>query len=311
MQIINGLGSYTDSLSGGVVTIGNFDGVHLGHQKLIDAAKRKSIELKARCVLITFDPHPLKVLFPERGIKRIFSLEDQKLQMQKNGVDVFVIEPFSRALSEMSAEDFLKKCVLKPFAPRAVVIGYDFAFGKERQGNAEYLKKNANKFGFELIVVPAHSVNSEVCSSSEIRKKVLKGDVAGAAKMLGRNFYVEGVVGQGAHRGKSMGFPTANLVTSSELVPKPGVYVSKIEWQGREYLAATNIGINPTFETGTNVKIESHLLDYSGDLYGHKINIVFLDYIREEKKFNSVEELINQIKNDVNRVRQWDKNEHN
>ncbi len=307
MQVIKGVACLKNPLKGSVVTIGNFDGVHLGHQKLILTAIEQAKKLQVPSVVMTFDPHPLKFLFPEKKLKRIFSISDQIECFEKLGVDYVVFEPFSRELSQLTPELFIQDKIRAPFHPQSLVVGYDFSFGKGRSGSAEALKSKSKEQGFAVQIVQAFLFKGEVVSSTRIRSAIEAGDVELAKELLGRPFYLEGLVERGDGRGAVLGFPTANINSHSEMFPKFGVYCTRVFWQNREYDAVTNVGLIPTFIKTPEAKprVESYIFDFSQMIYGEKIKVSFHHFLREEKKFSSKEDLQNQINSDVLIAKEW------
>lgn len=299
MKLVDGIRNLGAPLSGSILTIGNFDGVHLGHRVLLSTAVELAKQANVPSVVMTFEPHPLKVLQPERQIKRIFDFDDQREQLEALGLDVLVVEPFSREFSQVPAERFLSEWIVRPFSPKTVIVGYDFSFGSGRQGSIDFLRSHASNLDFELEVVPPFKVDGEICSSTRIRQALEAGDVKLAAMLLGRLFYVEGLVERGAGRGRTIGVPTANLRTHADLMPAQGVYAAyAITRFGRER-AVVNIGSNPTFVHAGHVTVEAHLLDFDRDLYGERVTLEFVERLRSERKFNGVEELVKQIKFDI------------
>ncbi|MDZ4661597.1 MAG: bifunctional riboflavin kinase/FAD synthetase [Pseudomonadota bacterium] len=307
MKVYQGIRHLKEKLTGAVVTIGNFDGVHLGHQALVKRVLEKSNQIRVKSVVMIFDPHPITFLYPERHFQRVFPISDLIVSMENLGVDVLVVEPFSRELSELDPEAFVREYIVKPFSAREVVIGYDFAFGKSRQGTSEFLKSKGRDFGFEVEVFSPVNVAGVVVSSSEIRKNILLGNMKTVNLLLGRYFYLEGIVEKGVGRGRTLGIPTANLSPICDIFPKYGVYITDVELEGKKYKAVTNIGVNPTFveKNVGHPKIETHILDYSGDIYGRRIRIEFKEFLRDEKKFSNQMELVKQIGLDINLSKKW------
>ena len=305
MKIINGIRHLDSSISGSILTIGNFDGVHLGHQVLLHRLVSRAREAKLPAVVMTFEPHPVKVLHPDRRMPRIFDLEDQKKKMRDAGVDLLVVEPFSREFSQVPPDRFIGEWIYRELSPKCVVVGYDFSFGANRGGSIEFLKDKAKALGFEVEVVPPFKVmasnGSEVLvSSTRVRQAVEDGDVELARALLGREFYLGGLVGKGAGRGRTIGIPTANLSTSAELLPKRGVYAAWAYVAGAKQKAVVNIGLNPTFVSGAHtLSIEAHLLDFAQDIYGEYLKLEFVGRLRDEMKFNSAAELVAQIHTDI------------
>lgn len=305
MQIIKGVSEFKCPLNKTVVTIGNFDGVHIGHRALLNKTLELSEKYQAHSVVMSFHPHPIKVLFPEREFTRLFEETDQEGILRDMGLEYFVQQPFSRELSGFSAERFLNEIVLKPMNPCAMVVGYDFAFGANREGSLEYLENFCKKMNIELAIIPPVRERGEIVSSSLLRSIVQDGQIEFASKLLGRPFYIKGIVEKGHGRGKKIGFPTANVFTQAECYPKKGVYLCRTLIRGKVFKSLTNVGNNPTFQDQTRhpIMVENHILDFDDDIYGESIKVEFLEYLREEKKFSGVEELVAQITKDVSTAR--------
>lgn len=308
MKIIQGTRTLQTPFQASVLTIGNFDGVHLGHQALVRRVVELAGQLGVPSVVMTFEPHPVKVLYPDRKLHRIFDIEDQIEMLGKLGVDFLVIEPFSREFSQLPPERYLLEWIYKPFVPEKLVVGYDFSFGANRQGSIDFLKEHAKPLGFEVEVVPPVKVGDVLVSSTRIRQAVEIGDVKLAGDLLGRRFYVQGLVEKGAGRGRTIGVPTANLRTSAEMIPARGVYSAWAFVRDQKWKAAVNIGFNPTFaQSGHHgISVEAHLIGFTSetaksvDLYGETVRVEFVSRLRDERKFASVEELVNQIRHDIN-----------
>ncbi len=302
MKTFNGVDEITDSISKSVVTIGNYDGLHLGHREIISKLTCIAKEKHIPSVVMTFHPHPRKVLQPERAFQRIFDTLDQVEVLKELGVDYFIVEPFSRALSQLDPKEFFLEKVLKPFSPDDVVIGYDFSFGANRSGSQDLLKEMGEERGYELHVIEQRKLDEKIVSSSEIRKLLCEGNIKLANKMLDRPYYLKGIVEKGDGRGRTIGIPTANLRTADELIPQTGVYVTYVKIDKMLYPAVTNIGRNPTFLKGSpeRPKVESHLLGgFDKDIYGKSIEVIFRERIRDEMKFDGPEMLVKQIKSDI------------
>ncbi|MCB0348599.1 MAG: bifunctional riboflavin kinase/FAD synthetase [Bdellovibrionales bacterium] len=304
MIIHNGVKSFS-ALHSSVVTIGNFDGLHRGHQELIQKVLRLSKEKKAESVVMTFEPHPAKVLFPEKKLNRIFPLKDQEEILASWGIDHYIVEPFSRALSELHRDEFLLDWILKPLNPASLVVGYDFSFGSNREGNTSFLQEKSKDLNLDLHVVPPFKIENEIVSSSVIRKLIADAKISKANDFLGRKFYLQGVVEKGAERGRKIGFPTANIYSPAETYPAKGVYACNVYHDGAKYIGVTNVGNNPTFEEITKrpIQVEVHILNFDKFIYGEDLRVEFLEYIRGEKRFSGVAELVEQIKKDVSYVR--------
>ncbi|NQS71065.1 MAG: bifunctional riboflavin kinase/FAD synthetase [Desulfobulbaceae bacterium] len=281
------------------VTIGNFDGVHLGHQQLFSRVVRRARREGGVSVAITFDPHPLKVLSP-KGI-RLISTTEQKIELiERAGVDELLIIPFTKEMAATNAEDFVDDILLRQVGMVSLVVGYDYAMGKGRAGGTEFLKQQGAAKGFVVEVVPAFYVGGKLVSSSTIRDLVAAGKMRDVRTLLGRYYQIRGEVQYGRQRGSQLlGYPTANLrILAEDLCPKQGVYVTQVIYDGTCYGGVSNIGYNPTFGEKTLVA-ETHIFGFKDDIYGRPLRINLLRHLREERKFNSLDELIRQIEKDI------------
>jgi len=281
-----------------VLTIGNFDGVHKGHKAVIRTLVQEGRSRHLPSFVLTFDPHPIQVLYPDREFLKIFDRDDQIKQMEKLGVENLILEPFTKELSRLTAEQFLRK-IFHVLNPTLVIVGYDFSFGANRSGSIGQLMDFAKAWGFELMIIPPQKLEGEVISSSRIRKAVLSGDMELANQLLERPFYLRGQVEHGFKKGRTINIPTANLKVKSQILPPTGVYITETYIQNRAYCSVTNIGFNPTVENDGSLKIETHILNFDGDLYDEKIQVAFLKRLRDEIKFSTLDELKNQIKLDI------------
>ena len=285
-----------------VVTIGNFDGVHLGHQRLIEKATDIEKEKGYKSLLLTFENHPCGFL-NKHNIRLIMTRSDKHQVVSDMGIKVFVSLTFDEYISSLEPEEFVSEILIKKLHAKEVVVGYDFRFGKDRKGDINQFSHMAEQYGFKLNIIDPVELENEKISSSLIRKKISTGDVKGASELLGRPYYVSGKVVHGKRFGRTIGFPTLNLeIDENILLPKPGVYYTNVEIEGRTYKAATNIGFNPTVN-GDRLSLESHVIDYSNDVYGKSVKIVFLSRLRDEVKFSSIEGLKNQLKQDVEKIK--------
>lgn len=282
------------------VTIGNFDGVHLGHQALLKQLLLAARKIGGISVVVTFDPHP-QTLFRTDPMNLLFDQNDQADQMRKLGIDILVIEPFTRAFSELSPNDFFHSWFLAHFNPKFIVVGSDFGFGFRKSGTIDLLSHLANSRGINVEVVLPILINGTRVSSNEIRRYLLEGKVGPAREFLGRPFYLRGLVVRGDGRGTQLGIPTANISRTTPFLPKAGVYATWTQIDGVFYESVTNIGRAPTFINNPiqDSRIETHILNFSGDLYGQSITLHFGEFLREEQKFSSSEELVHQIRNDI------------
>jgi len=304
MIVIRHLKTSNETFERSVVTIGNFDGVHLGHQQIFDRLIAKARELDARSVAYTFEPHPMKVLRPEKAPAVITPLEKKVKLIRSLGVDVMVCERFTTEFSAQLPEEFVREVLVDRLRAKHVFVGYDYRFGKDRAGGIDLMRELGGEWGFSVEVIEAFRVGGEVVSSTRIRELVSAGDVRGASDLLGRHFFFKGRVAHGEGRGKKMGFPTANLIAEMEVLPPKGVYAVRVDLEGTRYYGAMNIGVNPTFEGNRGVQLEVFMLDYDGDLYGKALRVHFVERVRDERKFPSVDALVQQITQDVDKVKE-------
>ena len=304
MEIFRELESIENTFPHACVTIGNFDGVHLGHQLLFAEVVQKAYRHHGTSVAITFDPHPLQVLRPE-GIKLISTCAQKIELIGHAGIDVLVIVPFTLQFAATSAVHFVDEILVKRIGVKELVGGYDYAFGKGRTGDIPFLQQQGKEKGFPVTVVDAHYENGMVVSSTKIRELVVEGRMADARRLLGRFYQIRGEVQIGKQRGgKEIGFPTANLhLDVEDLIPKIGVYVSQVICDGKCYGGVLNIGYNPTFGEEKLVA-ETHIFDFDQDIYGKPIKVNLLQFLRGEQKFSGVQELAAQIGRDVIQAKQ-------
>jgi riboflavin kinase / FMN adenylyltransferase len=304
MRIVDDLTFTRGDFNSPVVTIGSYDGLHLGHQEIITRVIELAREGKGEAVVLTFEPHPVKFLHPELRIPLITPYRKKMMLLTQFGVDVTINLPFSEDIARMSAEQFIEEIVQKRIAPRWVVVGFNFTFGKGRTGSPEELKKIGERLGFEVEIIPPFHVAGEVVSSTRIRELIARGDIEEANRMLGSNFFVLGRVIHGHARGKGLGFPTANLeITQDLLYPKDGVYAASVIVDEQRYGGVVNIGTNPTFGD-EQLAVEVFLFDYQGDLYGKELQVALVDKIRDEQTFPSVDLLVRQIEQDIQRAKE-------
>jgi riboflavin kinase/FMN adenylyltransferase len=286
-----------------VVAIGNFDGVHVGHRQLLELARERAEALGGQSVALSFDPHPAKVLAPKLAPPLICTPERKQELIAACGIDVLCLEPFNAAVAAQSADEFVAGTLVSDLGAREIVVGYDFTYGRGRTGNTQTLAEAGGKLDFAVSVVPQVTVHGLAASSTKIRELLLEGNVAGARLLLGRNFDVDGTVVRGAGRGKDLGFPTANIAVKNELLPRPGIYATRVSVNGGPWrAAATSLGTNPTFGGGA-LTLEAHLIHFQGNLYGETVRVAFVAWLRGEERFASVEALIEQIHADVAHTR--------
>ncbi len=299
MKIIRDIQEIQGPFANACVTIGNFDGVHLGHQRLFEVVEQQAYHSHGTSVAITFDPHPLQILKPG-GIKLISTIEQKIELIEMSGIDVLVIIPFSREFASTTADQFVDEILLERIGVKKLFVGYDYAFGKGRAGNIDCLKGKGLEKGFSVTVIEAHYENDTLVSSTKIRELVAQGRMVDTSTLLGRYYQLRGEVQRGKQRGgKEIGFPTANLhIEEEDLVPKRGVYVCQVICDEICYGGVINIGYNPTFGEEKLVA-EVHIFDFNKDIYGIPIKVNLLKYIRGEVKFSGVPELSEQIAKDV------------
>ena len=286
-----------------VATIGNFDGVHLGHRAIFRRVVAEARQAQGTATVITFNPHPLKLLAPERAPLLIDTYAERERLIAASCIDLLVCLPFTAALAALPATTFVTDILLRTLGLKHLIIGYDYAFGRDRQGDAVFLQNCGERYGFTVEVLPPITQNKDVYSSTRIRQLLQDGEVEAAAALLGRHFTLDGEVIHGAGRGQNLGFPTANLHTEKELLPKEGVYAVKVRHNAKLLDGVVNIGKNPTF--GENeLTVEVHLLDFEQSLYGETLRLYFLQRLRSEERFATVPALCAAIQNDIDRARQ-------
>jgi len=305
MQVINSL-DQIPTIKNLVLTIGTFDGVHLGHQQLINRIKAKAKHIDGSTGLMTFHPHPRMILNPgDKSLKLLTSIEERAKLLESKGLDYLFIVPFSAEFSAMSAEAYVREFLIGKFRPRCLVIGYDHQFGKGRAGNVSLLNEMSTTLEYEVDQVGEQMVNDITLSSTKIRNLLDNGEVEKANKLLGYKYSFESYVVHGDKRGREIGFPTANLqpLDDLKLIPCNGVYAVNVLVDNKTYLGMMNIGTRPTFD-GKTKSIEVHILDFADDIYGKKIVSTFVRFVRKERQFRNSEELITQLENDRTTIRE-------
>jgi riboflavin kinase/FMN adenylyltransferase len=303
MRIFESL-DFSERFVNPVLTIGNYDGLHLGHRRIIEKIQEKAFDLNGTSMLMTFHPHPLTILRPDKFIGLITPLHVKKRLIEEAGIDVLIIIPFTDDFRHVTPEAFVDDLLVKKLGIKGLIVGYDFKFGKEGKGNVEYLASLSTEYGFFFEIQGAITFDGEKVGSNRIRKMIQEGDVGKAALHLDRPYMIEGTVVKGEGRGRTIGFPTINLKTEFPLIPKRGVYITDVDVGGKRYPAVTNIGYNPTFD-GQSLTIETYILDFSGDLYDRNIALYFLERVRDEVRFSGVDELKERIWKDVEAAREY------
>jgi riboflavin kinase / FMN adenylyltransferase len=287
----------------GVLTIGNFDGVHVGHQTLVEEAVAQARADACRSIAVTFDPHPAQLLRPDFVGPSLTTLEDRAALLQQHGVDHVLILQTTSAFLQLSAREFIDKIIVGALQAKAIVEGFNFGFGKGREGTIDVLKQLCAEKSVRLTLMPPREVLGQAVSSGRIRTELLAGNVDAVTPMLGRPYRITGIVGIGQKRGVTLGFPTANLRDIPTLLPGNGVYAVRATVDGKTWPAAANVGPNPTFGE-TARKVEVHLIGFAGDLYEKLLSVDFIKKIRDTKPFGSAQELVAQIQRDIIAVKE-------
>jgi riboflavin kinase/FMN adenylyltransferase len=311
MKIIENLEHLEIPMHKAVVTIGNFDGVHIGHQALLQTVVEKAHGIGGTAVALTFDPHPMRVI-STNGHPPLITMKEQKSELiARTGIEVLLLIPFTLEFASISARSFVKDLLIRRIGMQALVIGNDYTFGRNREGNLDLLRQWAPEMGFDVVVVDwiqsANGLAGRI-SSTRVRELVMEGRMEEARKLLGRNYQIRGVVASGRNRGgRLLGFPTANINLQDELSPKQGIYAVTVEHGSNVYQGVANIGYSPTFDDNI-FTIEVHILDFKKNIYGETIRVNFIQRLRDEIKFQNIEALAAQIRLDIDKARQILKN---
>ena len=299
LQVFHNISELND-LKNTIVTIGTFDGVHLGHQKII----KRLVEIKQKqggqTLLFTFDPHPRKVLFPEQELKLITTTEEKCDLLKQFGIDNVLVYHFTREFSQTPAVSYISDVISKGLKTKTLVIGYDHRFGSNREGNIDTLRAVSENYHFEVEEISAHEINQLNVSSTRIRKAIEEGDIVIANEFLGYSFFITGEVVKGKQLGRTIGYPTANIAISNsdKLIPKLGVYAVNVFHNGIKYRGMLNVGINPTTDSDLKIKVEVNIFEFNQEIYGDVIKVEFLKRIRNEEKFANLDELKQALAND-------------
>lgn len=291
-----------------VLTIGTFDGVHLGHQEILNRLNKEADNIGGESVLFTFYPHPRMVLYPDsHGLKLIQTQEEKLAKLERMGLQNVIVFPFTKEFSRLTAIEFVRDYLVNKLQVKRLIIGYDHQFGKNREGGIEFLRSVCDTYGFEVTEISAQDIDDVNVSSTKIRNAILNGDIKTANLYLGEPYEINGIVVKGKGIGKQMGFPTANIDIRSDIkiLPAEGVYCTEVWVDGEQFMGMLNIGVNPTIADDNHKTIEVHLLDSDQDLYNKKIRVQFLDKIRDELKFESIEDLQLQLKKDEEFTRDY------
>ncbi|MFN3396267.1 MAG: bifunctional riboflavin kinase/FAD synthetase [Thermodesulfovibrionales bacterium] len=286
-----------------VITIGNFDGLHLGHQKVLKAVKEHASVRGGTPAVLTFDPHPVKVLEPSKDLRIITPFEEKARLIEALGIELLLCLTFNRELAGMRPVDFIRDIIIDRIGAVEVIVGHGYRFGKRREGTTELLRRMGDRYGFRTVVVRNKTLSGRAVSSSLIRKLIINGMVSEASRLLGRPYMIQGKVIKGKGRGESLlQIPTANIETTYELIPSEGVYAVRVALGERLYGGVMNIGRNPTFGD-VGLSLEVHILDFYGDLLGSPITVYFIKRLRGEKRFPDIDRLRESIKQDINSAR--------
>ena len=283
-----------------VLTMGNFDGVHFGHQAIFRMVKARAQQLGGTAIVLTFDPHPQKILFPDKEFALLNQLEEKIDIIQAIGIDVLICVAFTREFAAQNPKDFVRDFLVQTLRMREIYIGYNNRFGQKQQGTPESLSRWGEEFGFRVTIVPPIIRNGVPVSSTKIRQLLRQGLVEDAARFLNRQYAIDGKVIPGTQRGSTLlGVPTANIDVHHELIPKKGVYICRAVWEQRALPAVVNIGTNPTFQHEDRMTVEVHILDFDKNLYGQQIKVIFLKRLRDEILFAHPQALVQQIQADI------------
>lgn len=283
-----------------VLTIGTFDGVHLGHRTILDEVVRHTKSVKGESIVITFEPHPRKLLFPGQPIKLITPLQQKLDLIAKAGIHHVVVAPFTREFSQLSATEYIRDFLVKKFQPHSIVIGYDHHFGHDRKGDINLLKEQSAEYGYKVFEIPAQLIDEAAVSSTKIRKALAEGRISDAGHMLGRNYTISGTVIEGNKLGRTIGYPTANIRHSEpeQILPAIGIYAVYARLQGTSFKGMLSIGHNPTVTDDKSIKIEVNIFDFDKEIYGDMLEIEFVARLRNEEKFDSLDALKEQLHKD-------------
>lgn len=283
-----------------VITLGTFDGLHLAHQKIVQEVINRSRQIDGRNFLLTFEPHPRKVIPGRNDVKLLSTLEEKTVVLEKLGLENLFVINFTTEFSKQSPEDFVKKYLVEGIGLTEIIIGYDHHFGKGRDGNFKLLEDMGRKYNFSVTLIPEFSVDEETVSSTKIRNALLEGNVVKANKMLGRLYSFKGKIVRGDGRGRQLGFPTANISVSDEdkLIPAKGIYAAECTVQNQKHYGLLSLGSRPTFHKNGDIIPEFYIFDFDRDIYDEIMQVELVEKIRNEEKFNSVDALISQMKND-------------
>jgi riboflavin kinase/FMN adenylyltransferase len=310
LRTIAGSASIREPLERPILTVGNFDGVHRGHRTILDTVTERARAVRGEAVVYTFEPHPRKVISPQSAPRLLTTLEQKLELLALAGIGAVILEPFDLAFARTPADEFIREFVHKRIRPLEVYVGYDFHFGRDREGSMRLLTELGPRLGFSVTILPEVVIGERDVNSTRIRQLLGEAAVEEAAILLGRDYSVRGLVGKGEERGRTLGFPTANLELENEVLPALGVYAGQLRFlddgdpaRGAIFPAVTNVGTRPTFGASDRVVVEAHLIDFSGDLYGRRVELSFRFHLRPERRFAGKEALRAQIDADRDEAR--------
>jgi len=308
MKIIRNFSNISSQEKNTVLALGNFDGIHLGHQKILTKIQEIAKKSNKRTAIMSFEPHPYRFFNKTKNFN-ILSLQDKITLLKNNHIDYLYLVKFNKNFANITAAEFIKQILIEKLTISHLVIGYDFIFGKNRSGNADYLKTASKNHHIPFTQISSHiTANGEIYSSTQIRKALTVGNIENASRMLGRNYFIKNRVIEGKKIARNLGYPTANLKLNNLCLAKFGVYIVKVHIENNIFNGIANIGIKPTV-TDANIPIlEAHIFDFNRNLYGQKIKVEFISFLREEKKFSNIAELKSQITLDINQAKTLLKN---
>lgn len=280
-----------------VLTIGTFDGVHLGHRVILNEVVKHAKAVNGESVLITFEPHPRKLLFPDQSLKLLTPLHEKIELIQQAGIQHVVVAPFTKTFSELTAQEYIENFLVKYFHPESIIIGYDHHFGHDRRGDIHLLRTYEAKHQFNVVEIPAQLIDQAAVSSTKIRHALEQGHVHDATHMLGRDYNIKGTVIKGKQLGRTLGYPTANIMPDDkdQLIPAVGIYAVKVNTKGQEYGGMMSIGYNPTVTNEKTIKIEVNIFDFDEEIYNEEIAVAFIARLRNEEKFDGLDSLKEQL----------------
>jgi riboflavin kinase/FMN adenylyltransferase len=306
LEVVRGTAELKRRLVRPVLTIGNFDGLHVGHRAIMQTVSERARALDGEAVVYTFEPHPRKVLTPDRAPRLLMTLEQKLELLEVFGIDCVILEPFGPEFSRVSPDRFVREYIHERIGPVEVYVGYDFHYGRDREGSMRLLTETGPQLGFSVTIIGEVKIGERDVNSTRVRELLEQGRVEEVAKLLGRPFAARGRIGEGRQLGRRIGFPTANLVCENEVLPASGVYGGEVLFlddgepgRGARFPCVANVGYRPTFDDARGLVAEAHLLDFDGELYGRRVDLEFVCHLREERRFEGPEALRVQIERDV------------